>query len=92
MLQRRRARPVRVDAWRDLGQLVRVTEQDDRACRAAHGHDVGQRHLAGLVHDEHVEQALHLRAGEQPGGAGGDLEPPRAHRRRDVLWIVGQLH
>ena len=55
---------------RDLGELQRVAEQDERARRGAHRERVGERDLSGLVDEEVVERLVELLAGEQPGGAG----------------------
>ena len=42
MLQRRRSGALGMDALGDLGQLIRIAQQDDRAARSGHGQDVGQ--------------------------------------------------
>ena len=63
-----------MDPRADLRELVRVAEEDDRARRATHGHDVGQRHLAGLVDEQDVDLALHLVTGEQPRCPGRDVD------------------
>ena len=45
-------------ALRDLRKLVRVAEQDERPRRRPDREHVGERELAGLVDEEHVERPL----------------------------------
>ena len=45
-------------ALRDLRQLVRVAEQDERARGGADREHVGERDLARLVDEEHVDRPL----------------------------------
>ena len=47
-------------ALRDLRQLVRVAEQDERAGARPGGEHVGERELAGLVDEQHVDRPLGL--------------------------------
>ena len=63
-----------MDALRDLGELERVAEQDDRPRRGAHRERVGERDLAGLVDDEHVERLVEILAREEPRRAGDQRE------------------
>jgi hypothetical protein len=44
-----------VGALRDLWQLIGVAEEDQRVSGAADRDDVGERHLAGFVDEEDVE-------------------------------------
>ena len=75
VLEGRRAGAVGMDALADLGELVRVAEQDDRAGGGRAGQRVRERLLAGLVDEQDVERPIELRAGEQPA-------PSRPRRRR----------
>ena len=66
-------------ALRHLRQLVRVAEQDERAGARPGGEDVGERELAGLVDEQHVERPLalvdvELRQREGPAGAGDEVD------------------
>lgn len=70
----------RVGALRRLGQLLRVAQEDDVVRRRAHGHQVGERHLPGLVDHEHVDGADHGVAGEEPRRAGHDVDRPGGAR------------
>ncbi len=64
-----------VRGLRHLRELQRVTEQDQVAGRPRRGQGIGQRELAGLVDDQHVDRSIpHGVAGEQPGGAGDEVE------------------
>ena len=75
VLERRRAGAVGVGALRGLGQLLRVAEQHE----GARGPPIGrrrERHLSGLVDEEHVDAAGHVLAGEKP------LVPPTTWKRR----------
>ena len=58
VLEHREPRPLRVRALRDLRQLVRVAEQDEGARSRPDREHVGERELAGLVDEEHVERPL----------------------------------
>ena len=61
----------------DLGQLLRVAEQDHVRGRDGGREGVGQAELAGLVDDQHVDGVVaHRLAGEQPGGPGDDVVGP----------------
>ena len=76
--QHREARALGVGALRDLWQLVRVAEENERAGGGADREDVGERELPRLVDEEHVERALgrvdvDRLAGERPRGAGDEL-------------------
>ena len=81
VLQRRDAGAVGVDRLGRLGELLRVAEQHHRAGRPEHGDRVGQRELARLVDDEHVDGAAQVGAGPQPGRsrrpACADRDPAR---------------
>ena len=74
VLQDRHLRLVRLRALRDLRQLVRVAEEDEVARDRADRHRVGERHLARLVHEERVDEALEVLAREEPRRAGDELE------------------
>ena len=84
VLQGGDAGPVGMDPARHLGQLVRVAEKDDGSGGTAHGHDVGERQLAGLVDEQHVDGGPHVGPGEEPGGAGGHVVAARRQCRTDV--------
>ena len=58
VLQHRQARVLGVRALRHLRQLVRVAEQHERAGARAGGKHVGERQLAGLVDEQHVDRPL----------------------------------
>ena len=85
VLEGRDARAVGVGALGDLRELVRVAEEDERLRGAADRHDVGEGHLARLVHEEDVDAALHRVAREEPLGARGDLEAALGEARLDLL-------
>ena len=59
-----------VGALADVRELLRVAEQDDAAGALGDGDRVGERHLAGLVDEEHVDGLVHVLARPQPGRAG----------------------
>ena len=64
----------RVHGLRDLGELERIAEENQVAGGGAHRERVRQGDLAGLVQDEIVQRAVELLAGEEPGGAGEELD------------------
>ena len=74
VLEHRGAGAVGMDPLRDLGELERVAEQDERPRRGAHRERVGERDLAGLVDEEVVERLVELLVREQPGGAGDEVD------------------
>ena len=74
VLQDRHLRLVRLRALRDLRQLVRVAEEDEVARDRADRDRVGERHLARLVHEQRVEEALEVLAREEPRRARDELE------------------
>ena len=84
MLERGCAGPVGMDALRDLGSWLRVAEQDEFERARPDRDDVGERQLAGLVDEQHVDRAGHVRAGEQPRRAGRDVDWPAGERRPDI--------
>ena len=92
VLERRFLGTFRVDALRDLGQLVRVAQQHERAGTAAHRHDVRQRGLPSFVDEQDVELVLHLLAGEQPRGPSGHVVAARRQAVLDFAVLVGQRH
>ena len=57
---------------RRLGELHLVAHEDQVARRHPGGDGVGEGHLTGLVDEEVVERADHLRPAEEPGGATDD--------------------
>ena len=66
-------------ALRDLWQLVRVSEQDERASARPGGEDVRERELTRLVDEEHVERTLRgthvdARTRQGPGRPGDEVE------------------
>ena len=74
-----------MDGLGDLRELERVAEQDEVPRRAGGGERIGQGQLARLVDDQHVDRcAAHVRAGEQPRGAGDEVEVARGAGR--VVW------
>ena len=84
-------------ALHHLRQLARVADQHDVAGAAAHGEQVGEPDLPGLVDDERVEGARELGPAEVEGGAADHVRaapedvvgPARsAHRRPRVVGIV----
>ena len=79
VLEHREPRALRVRALRDLRQLVRVAEQDERPRGRPDREHVGERELPGLVDEEHVERPLRRvdvdgLAREGPRGARDELE------------------
>ena len=84
MLEGRGGRAARVDALRDHRQLVRVADQHDRPGTRPDRDGVCERHLAGLVDEQDVERAVELRSGEEPAGAGHDVDRPGGKGRGDV--------
>ena len=66
-------------ALRDLGQLVRVAEQDQRARARPGGEDVRQRELTRLVDEEDVDRTLggvnvDAWTRQRPGRPGDEVE------------------
>ena len=64
----------RMHALGDLGELEGIAEEDQVAGGRAHRERVGEGDLAGLVDHEVVERAVQLRAREEPGRAGEELD------------------
>jgi len=62
-----------VRTGRRLFKLLRVAQQDQVAGRAGRGQRLSQRHLRGLVDDQHVRAANRIGVGPQPGGAAGNV-------------------
>jgi hypothetical protein len=54
----RSIRAGRVRSLQRLIELLRIAKEDDAFRGAAHGENVRQRHLPGLVHEQYVEQAI----------------------------------
>ena len=82
VLQHGRVAAVRVRALDHLVELLRVADEHEVARAGAHRERVGERHLAGLVDEEVVERAVVLVAGEEPGGAGGEVAVGAVGRHR----------
>ena len=79
--------PARVDPLRDLAELLRVAEQDDVARARPERERVGERHLPRLVDEERVDDALHVLAREEPGGAG-EQQHVVVGVRRSASWFA----
>ena len=69
-------------ALHHLRQLARVADEHDVAGAAAHGEQVGEPDLPGLVDDERVEGARELGPAEVEGGAADDVGAAPERRRR----------
>jgi hypothetical protein len=65
----------RMRALLHLGQLARVSDQDDILGGGRHGQHVGQPDLSGLIHENVVEMPPQSLAREQPGGAADHVRP-----------------
>lgn len=74
VLEHRRLGDLGLRALHDLRELVGVAEEDEVARGVPDRDDVGERDLAGLVHDERVAEAREVLAREERGGAGDELE------------------
>ena len=61
VMQRRHVRAFGVAALHRLFELLRIAEQHDAARRLRHRQDVGERHLRGLVDEEHVDRVRSVR-------------------------------
>ena len=72
--------PWRVNPMRGLVELVRIAQQDQVGGRARDGEQVGQCHLARLIHHQGVQAPLHPASGKQPRGAGHHLGLLRVER------------
>ena len=73
---------VLVRTARGLFELLRVAQQHQVARRPRGGQRLGQRHLPGLVDNQHVEPADGIGVGPQPRGAADDGARSDAVQRR----------
>ena len=72
--------PRRVNPVRGLAELVGIAQQDQVGGRRRDREQVGQRHLAGLIHHQGVQTPLHPAPGKEPRGAGHHLGFLRVER------------
>jgi len=72
-----------------LLQLHLIAEQHDVARAGTHGHQVGQRDLAGFVHKQVIESLIDSGVGEQPGGARDKVRS--GEKGRSVVGHVPDL-
>ena len=71
-----------------LGELQRVTEENQIAGGGAHGQRVGEGDLAGLVDHEIVQRAVQLGAGEEPRRPCEELNVGGRVRERGVIPLA----
>ena len=71
----------RVGALDRLVELLRVAEQDEAVGRAGDREDVGERHLAGLVHEQDVDRVAQLGVRPEPRRPAGEIARPSSSRR-----------
>ena len=62
VFERRYSGALGMDALADLGQLVRVAEQDQRSGRAGDGEGIGEAQLTGLVDEQDIDRTVELRS------------------------------
>jgi hypothetical protein len=72
VLEDGRARPERMRALGDVGELLGVAEQDDAARGLGDRDGIGQRDLARLVDEQDVDRAARVLARPVPRGRGVD--------------------
>ena len=82
VLERRDVGAVGMAALLRLLELLRVAEQDQALRRLRDREHVRQRHLPGLVDEQHVHGFAQLFARPQPAGAGDDIGPAASEARR----------
>lgn len=93
VLQRGRACSRRVRDIARLGELLRVAHQDERPRCVRDGEHVGQRQLAGLVGEQHVDAAGELLTCPQPGGARHQVKGavPECYRVSESVTLIERL-
>jgi hypothetical protein len=90
VLERRRIDPVGMTPTLRLLELTRVTEEDEAPRGARDGDDVGERHLASFVHEEHIHRAREVRPSPHPRRAAEDLNRPEASASR-ASWLLPNM-
>ena len=80
---------LRVVSLGDLGELLRVAEEEQVASRRAHGHGVGERELACFVDDDEVEGVGKRLGGERPCGAAEHAAAVRCPVAGDPIGAMG---
>ena len=90
VIERRHIGALRVAALHRLIELLRIADQHHRLRRLRHRKHVGERHLRGLVHEEHVDRLERVRPRPQPGRAAADRGGAAAQRREQVLISLGE--
>ena len=77
VLERRDVRRPRMASLLRLFELLRVAEQDEAPRGVRDGEHVGERHLAGLVDEQHIDGLGELGPRPEPGRAAEDVRPRR---------------
>ncbi len=91
MVETGHPRAIGMRALRWLGKLAGVAHQDQVGRRGGDGQHVRERQLARLVDHERVDCAGHGLSGEQPRGAGDDVDRAIRHSGFDVVVALGGL-
>ena len=78
----------RVDALERLVELLGIAEQSDAVTGRRGGQHVRERHLAGLVDEQHVDRADHVGTGPQPVRSGGDVRLAAVEGAQDLVVVV----
>ena len=83
---------VRVAALQRLIELLRIAEQHQILRGLGHRQRIRKRHLAGLVHEQHVHRGGVLRSRPEPRRAGTYLRFTLLERLKHIAIFVRLLH
>ena len=89
MVERRHVGAFGVAALHRLFELPRVAQEHDAVCRLRDRQDVRQRHLCGLVDEQHIDGLPRVGAGPQPSCAAGDVAS-RCRSPESSVVVVGR--
>ncbi len=81
-----------VGALGGLVELLRVTQEHERAGTLGRRQDVGERHLPRLVHEQDIDRPGHVLPRPEPRGPGGHLRGARLEGGPDRGVVLGDGH
>jgi hypothetical protein len=89
VVERRHISALRVAALHRLIELLRVAYQHYRLRRLRNRQHVGERHLRGFIHEQHVDRIERIRPRPQPGGSAADRRTA-SQRGEQILIALGE--
>ncbi len=91
VLQRRDTRAIRMLCLRRLGQLLRISQQDQPTRAAGNGNGVRERELTRLIDYEHIHLRGELLARPQPGRAANEAMGAALNRLQYLRIRTGSI-